>query len=53
MTANDSQRAEVIKRFVQIAKYLVKYQNFSSADAIIRGLKNPGVERLQKTWKVS
>ena len=52
MTANENQRAEIIKRFIQIAKYLIKYNNFCVADSIYKGLKHPCIQRLLRTWKV-
>ena len=45
-----SDRAKVIKKWIEIAQECRMYKNFSSLNAIIQGLNTQCVSRLEKTW---
>jgi len=51
-SVNLNLRVEVIKRFIKIAEYCHTFQNYSTLNAILVGLKYPAVARLQKSWKL-
>jgi len=50
-TPNLSKRIAVIENFLQIAKKLLEYNNFTGSFAIYLGLSAPSVSRLRHTWK--
>lgn len=45
-----SERAKIIKKWIEIAIACRSYKNFSSLNAIVQGLNTQCVCRLQKTW---
>ena len=45
-----SERAKVIKKWIEIAQECRKYKNFSALNAIVQGLNTQCVSRLEKTW---
>jgi hypothetical protein len=47
-----SQRAEIITRFIRLAKSLLDYNNFNGLLEILNGLDIAAVVRLQRTWAV-
>lgn len=47
------QRAEIIKKFIKIAKALMGTNNLNAAHAILNALDVEAIQRLEKTWKVS
>jgi len=51
LSINDSLRAEVVKRFIMIAEYFLKFNDFFDTHSILLGLKHPAIVRLSKTWK--
>jgi len=51
-SANLNLRIEVIKRSIDIANTCLKYKNFFDASAIVIGLQNEAIRRLQNTWKL-
>ncbi|TMS38073.1 hypothetical protein L596_004877 [Steinernema carpocapsae] len=44
-------RAKLIKKFIKIARHCRDFRNFNSMFAIISGLENRAVCRLQNTWE--
>ena len=44
-------RIDVIEKYIQIMKYLLKFNNYSSLMALMSGLNTTGVSRLKKTWE--
>jgi len=50
-SANPKQRASVVKRFITIGQYLLKFKNYCGLLEVIGGLKNSAVLRLNSTWK--
>ena len=45
-----SERAKIIKKWIEIAQACKKYKNFNSLNAIVQGLNTKCVSRLTKTW---
>ena len=45
-----SDRARIIKKWIEIAQACRRYKNFSSLNAIVQGLNTQCVSRLEKTW---
>lgn len=45
-----AQRAKIIRKWIEIARYCRKLKNFNSLNAIVLSLNGPYVSRLQKTW---
>jgi len=45
-----SERAKIIKKWIEVACGCRAYKNFSSLNAIVQGLNTQCVSRLQKTW---
>lgn len=45
-----SERAKIIKKWIEIAQECRIYKNFSSLNAIVQGLNTQCVSRLEKTW---
>lgn len=46
-------QAKTIKKFVKLAKLLIKLRNYSSASQIIAGIQHVAVDRLRKYKEVS
>eukprot|EP00029_Vermamoeba_vermiformis_P007603 TRINITY_DN3333_c0_g1_i1.p1 TRINITY_DN3333_c0_g1~~TRINITY_DN3333_c0_g1_i1.p1 ORF type:complete len:437 (-),score=133.71 TRINITY_DN3333_c0_g1_i1:30-1340(-) len=44
-------RQTLIKKFILIAQYCLKYKNYNGLLEIVGGLNNPSVKRLSQTWK--
>jgi len=51
LSTNTHQRVEIMKRFIEIAEYCLKYQNWADSESIIGGLKLQAVARLKITRK--
>eukprot|EP01100_Stratorugosa_tubuloviscum_P004893 TRINITY_DN223_c0_g1_i14.p2 TRINITY_DN223_c0_g1~~TRINITY_DN223_c0_g1_i14.p2 ORF type:complete len:411 (-),score=67.91 TRINITY_DN223_c0_g1_i14:1898-3130(-) len=49
---NIKQRANVITRFIEVAKHLFRLRNFSGLMQVIGGLGSTPIYRLKETWKV-
>ncbi|KAL3313711.1 RasGEF [Cichlidogyrus casuarinus] len=47
---NLSCRSDVLSHFITIAQYLISYNNFSSAMAIMSSLQTEAIFRLRRTW---
>ena len=46
-----AQRASIIERLIELAECLLNLNNFSGCMAILTGLQQSAVRRLQRTWK--
>eukprot|EP01119_Soliformovum_irregulare_P015053 TRINITY_DN4190_c0_g1_i1.p1 TRINITY_DN4190_c0_g1~~TRINITY_DN4190_c0_g1_i1.p1 ORF type:complete len:703 (+),score=212.29 TRINITY_DN4190_c0_g1_i1:2305-4413(+) len=51
LSSNLSQRCEVVKRWILVAKHCYKYQNFADCKSILMAFRGQPVARLRKTWK--
>eukprot|EP01132_Coremiostelium_polycephalum_P003684 gene3684-4589_t len=50
-TPHPKKRVEVLKRFILVAEYCKKINNFNTLMEIVSGLNNCAVSRLKETWK--
>lgn len=50
MTPNIDMRANLIERFIAMARQAREWNNFNSSFQIVLGLHNPAVLKLKSTW---
>ncbi|XP_067108325.1 rap guanine nucleotide exchange factor 4 isoform X8 [Osmerus mordax] len=46
-----SKRVQLLKKFIKIASHCKEYRNLNSFFAIVMGMSNPAVSRLNQTWE--
>lgn len=51
LCAQLSKRVQLLKKFIKIAAHCKEYRNLNSFFAIIMGMSNPAVSRLNQTWE--
>eukprot|EP01137_Pigoraptor_chileana_P000106 Opistho-2@35714 len=52
LAPNHKKRAQIIERFVKVAKGCLRLSNYSTLYAIVSGLNHGAVYRMKKTWEV-
>ncbi|XP_061391154.1 rap guanine nucleotide exchange factor 4 [Musca vetustissima] len=50
-TSSMSKRVGLLRKFIKLAAYCKEYQNLNAFFAIVMGLSNMAVSRLQQTWE--